>query len=330
MEADRYRSEIRPWISLQALLQGSTELLHGYPPEDVQEIRAAWGDARTAYLNRGDSESAGQFVEAIERFTSRVRTLAEAIEPDRQQLPIVERDRGLLAKTAYPAAFATDAEVFYNRVDPFSWSGWASLAAAGILGLSFLVLRKPLFWIGIVMMVVGVGLVAVGFAVRMYITRWAPVTSMFETVVWVAMCVSVLTLWVTFLPLLGPTSKIGWQLTAIRRSKEQAGYRAAGRGARSREQAGHLRSGSGSKERAGYSRSRSGSKEREAGNKPDRRKVLRRASVRLPWPCGWRCSSSDYLSAYTTWALFKVRRPAGDLTWGRSCPAPIWGRRRRT
>ena len=96
-------------------------------------------------------------------------------------------DRALLSKTAYPTAFATDAETIYNRVDPFYWSGCLSLAAAVILGLSLLGLRKPLFWLGIVTMVAGVMLIVGGFAIRMYITHWAPVTSMFETIVWVMM-----------------------------------------------------------------------------------------------------------------------------------------------
>ena len=138
LEADRYRSAIRPWISLQALLLGSPQLLHGYPSADVERIRAAWHDARTAYFSSGDSERPRLFAQAMEQFTADVRGLSEAIEPDRQQLPIVERDRGLLAKTAYPAAFAADAEVLYNRVDPFYWSGCASLVAACILGLSCL------------------------------------------------------------------------------------------------------------------------------------------------------------------------------------------------
>ncbi len=215
LEADRYRSEIRPWISLQALLRGSPGLLRGYPSSDVQKIRADWREAKTDYINRGENGSASQFAQSMGQFTADVRGLAQAIEPDRQQLPIVERDRGLLAKTAYPAVFATNAEVLYNRVDPFFWSGCASLAAACIFGLSFLGLRKPFFWSGIGLMVVGVALIAGGFVSRMYITHWAPVTSMFETIVWVTMCVSLLTLWLTFLPLLEPTSKIAWGLTAI-------------------------------------------------------------------------------------------------------------------
>jgi ABC-type transport system involved in cytochrome c biogenesis permease subunit len=215
LEADRYRSEIRPWISLHALLQGSPGLLHGYATEDVARIRTAWNDAREAYLDRGDSQRASRFSDAMRRFTTDIRGLSENIEPDRQQLPIVERERGILAKTSYPSPIVTDAEVAYNRIDPFFWSGCTSLAAACILGLSFVVLRKPAFWAGSATLVVGVVLIAGGFVLRMFITRWAPVTSMFETIVWVAMCISILTIWVTFLPLLGPSSKKAWQWTAI-------------------------------------------------------------------------------------------------------------------
>ena len=65
----------------------------------------------------------------------------------------------------------------------------------------------------------------------MYITRWAPVTSMFETIVWVTMCTSLLMLWVTFLPLLGPTSKAAWGLTAFLGGGERgAGSREEGAG----------------------------------------------------------------------------------------------------
>ena len=218
LEADRYRSEIHPWISLQSLLQGPPGLLQGYPTDDVRKVREAWNDARSAWFDRDSSGGPARFSQAMEQFTTAVRSLATTIEPDRLKLPIVERDRGLLAKTAYPTAVLTDAEVLYNRIDPFFWSGCASLVAACILGLSLVCLRKPLFWTGVVMMLVGVGCVVGGFVVRMYITRWAPVTSMFETVVWVTMCVSLLTLWLTFLPLLGPASKKAWGWTAFWRA----------------------------------------------------------------------------------------------------------------
>jgi ABC-type transport system involved in cytochrome c biogenesis permease subunit len=214
-EADRFRSEIRPWISLNAVLRGSPRVLADYPSEDVEKIRDAWQKACTAFLDGEEPERAGEFSAAMRDFTGAVRVLSTSIEPDRQQLHIVERDRGLLARTAYPPALTTDSEVLYNRADPFFWSGCTSLLAAGILGLSYFGLRKPLFWAGIATMLVSVVWILVGFSARVYITRWAPVTGMFETIVWVAMCSAVLLLWVTFLPLLGPTSKAAFALTAI-------------------------------------------------------------------------------------------------------------------
>ncbi len=216
LEADRYRSEIRPWISLHALLLGSPKLLRGYPAADIEKVRTAWNEASEAYFQRGDPGAAARFSQAMGQFTADVRTLSEAIEPDRQQLPIIERERAVLAKTAYPAPIIIATESLYNGLDPFFWSGCASLAAACLLGLSVFGLRKLLFWTCIVVMLVGVALVAGGFVVRMYITRWAPVTNMFETIVWVMMCISLLTLWVTFLPLLGPASKTAWRWTAFR------------------------------------------------------------------------------------------------------------------
>ena len=232
-----------------------------------------------------------------EQFTADVRGLAEAIEPDRQQLPIVERDRGLLAKTAYPAAFATDAEVFYNRVDPFFWSGCASLAAACILGLSFIGLRKPLFWTGIAMMVAGVGLVAGGFVVRMYITHWAPVTSMFETIVWVAMCVSLLTLWVTFLPLLGPTSKSGLGFD------------------------GHSR-------QLGRPRSETSRRDATVAGPPESSQAgIRSVALAMRLVL---FVAGLFVGLYYMGVIQPDSRGLGISTWRRSCPVPIWGRRRRT
>ncbi len=216
LEADRYRSEIHPWISLQALLQGSDKLLSGYPREQVRNIRDAWAAVRKAYCNRGLTDRPAKFSEAMEQFAAEVRAMSTAIEPARQELVIQERDDGLLAKTAYPAAVVADVEYYYNRIDPFFWSGCVSLAAAGILALSLLVAaRKPLFWIGIATFVLAITLVAAGFLTRMYLTHWAPVTSMYETIVWVAMCVAVLMLWVTFLPLLSVLGRTAWNLTAL-------------------------------------------------------------------------------------------------------------------
>ena len=215
LEADRHRSEMHPWISLRAILEGSPDLLQGYPQDDVRRLRAVWEDGRTAYLDRAAADRREKFASAIEQFAGGVRAVSDAIEPARAELPIIERDKGLLAKTAYPSAIYTDAEVVYNELEPFHWAMWASLAAGCVFGLSFVALRKPFFWLGTATLVTSVLFVASGFAIRIYITHWAPVTSMVETIVWVTMCIAILTLWLTFLPLLLPASKTAWSLTAI-------------------------------------------------------------------------------------------------------------------
>ena len=216
LEADRFRSEIHPWISLQALLQGSRNLLGGYPPQQVERIRDSWAEAQAAYRDRNLADRGAKFFQALEQFAAEVRGLSASIEPARRRLLIQERDDGLLAKTAYPAAVVTNVEFYYNRINPFFWSGCVSLAAVGALALSFLVpARKPLFWGGIAVLVLAVALVAGGFLTRMYLTHWAPVTSMYETIVWVAMCVALLTIWLTFLPLLSSLGRTAWNLTAL-------------------------------------------------------------------------------------------------------------------
>ena len=190
LEADRYRSEIRPWISLHAVLRGSPGLLDGYPPDRrSRRSDAAWGEAQTAYFHRGDPEVQANLPGHRAIHGRRAR----AGRDDRTRSAATSRrwsaTAGVLAKTAYPTAFATDAEVLYNRVDPFFWSGCASLAAACHPGL--VVARSAqaaVLDLALSRWSAGVVLIVGGFAVRMYITHWAPVTSMFETIVWVTMC----------------------------------------------------------------------------------------------------------------------------------------------
>src|SRR5690606_26957116 len=47
------------------------------------------------------------------------------------------------------------------------------------------------------------------------VTQWAPVTNMYETVVWVAFSVAVLGAWFLLLPLIWPGMKDAWRATAL-------------------------------------------------------------------------------------------------------------------
>ena len=107
-------------------------------------------------------------------------------------------------------------EFCYNRIDPFFWTGCVNLAAVGILALSLL--------LGAAQTVVldrhrhaDAGHHAGGRRIPdTHVSHHsAPVTSMYETIVWVAMCVALLTIWVTFLPLLSSLGRVAWNLTAL-------------------------------------------------------------------------------------------------------------------
>jgi len=215
LEADRDpKDDSQPWLNLQTLICGSDDVLQGYPPVPVRAVRAAFAGVRDAYVSRSDPRRAERFATAMERFVAEVRTLAEAIEPLRRQLPLRSPDEAAMAKTAYPPAGFTDAEVEYNQHDPFFWSWVVSLGAMICFSLSFGLARKPMFWLGVLVLIVAQVMIGYGFALRVYITGWAPVTNMFETVVFMALVVALLGLWFTLLPLVWPGLRLAWQWTA--------------------------------------------------------------------------------------------------------------------
>jgi len=216
LEKSRDTSEdAQPWLSFQGLMKGSDALLAGYPADTVARVRATFGEASAAYLDRSASDRAAKFNRSIEQFAAAIRSLGESIEPVRRHLPIGDRDEALLAATAYPPVGATRTEVHYYEFSPFFWSWLVSLGALACFGLSFGVIRKPMFWLGMLVLVAAQFFTVYGFALRVYITGWAPVTNMFETVMFVALVVAVLGIAFTVAPIVAPGLKNAWRLTAI-------------------------------------------------------------------------------------------------------------------
>ncbi len=236
--------DAQPWLNLQTLLLAGDDVFRGYarpnlppwkepkldpPPADrlgllkalaakgnpQRKVRIALAHAAEAYLDRGGADRPARFSAAMQGFASRVRELGESLGNARRNLPLRQRDEELLAATAYPPPGATEAEVRYYRLDPFLWSWVFSLLALGCFALAFGVIRKPMFWAGIVVLIVGQVLAVYGFGLRVYITGWAPVTNMFETVAFVAVVVALLGLWFALWPLFGPGLRGAWRLTAI-------------------------------------------------------------------------------------------------------------------
>ncbi|HVX61306.1 MAG TPA: cytochrome c biogenesis protein CcsA [Pirellulales bacterium] len=225
LEKDRPREDdAHPWLSLQAVLYGSKDFLHDYPEDKVTAARNSFRRAVQAYLasqSKPTAKAADEFLGASLAFSRSLRELAEAVEPQREKLPIEARDDELIAHTAYPAPEALDVEVRYNHVEPFKWSWIISLGAVCSLALAFGIIRKPMFWLGVSLLFAGLGWTAYGFAMRISITHWAPVTNMYETVVFVPFFVSMLGAWFTLLPLTWPGLKNAWRFSAIPGTWEQ-------------------------------------------------------------------------------------------------------------
>ena len=208
------RDDAQPWLSLQTVILGSDVVLGEYPAQALREVREAFHQVGSVYVDRSNPDRAERFDAAMDRFAAAVRALGEAIEPLREKLPIQDWDEELMAATAYPPAGFTDVEVRYNQLDPFFWSWSISLFALVCFGLSFGIMRKPMFWLGIFVLLAGQVATLAGFGLRWHITGLVPVTGMFETVVFTALCVSLLGIWFALLPLLWPGLTAAWRLTA--------------------------------------------------------------------------------------------------------------------
>ncbi|MFH1268657.1 MAG: hypothetical protein ABIK89_23270, partial [Planctomycetota bacterium] len=144
--------DAQPWVNLQTLLRGSGDVLEGVPPDKVEQVRESFGAAAAAYLDRDNPARPERFAAAMDQLAAAVRALGEAVEPIRNNLPLAERDEKLIALTAYPPPGATWAEFHYYQLDPFRWSWVVGLVAAACLGLAVGGLRKPMFWLGILVL----------------------------------------------------------------------------------------------------------------------------------------------------------------------------------
>ena len=215
LEKDRDTMEAsEPWLDLQTLINGSPEALAAYPQSELASLRSSFDRLRKAYAKRSVQPAA--LSTALTDFSDSMRKLGEAIEPLRSQLAIKNRDDDMIRYTAYPAVGKTATELRYNETNPFFASWVISLLAFFAFGLFVIGIRSRwVYGIGMAILLAGLAWAAYGFAMRIQITGWAPVTNMYETVVFVPFVVSLLGAWFALLPLLWPGLKNGWRLSAI-------------------------------------------------------------------------------------------------------------------
>ena len=141
---------------------------------------------------------------------------------------------GSVAGDGYVDHARMDREVFYNRVTPFRLV-WIAYGLAVVLLVASNMVRSPaVYRVAMAGFVAALCLHVAAFILRCSITGWAPVTNMYETVIWVSMMAAIvaLVLEVAYRPAHG---RFG------RGDRGAAGRRGGRRDAASREYGGSIR-----------------------------------------------------------------------------------------
>ena len=185
---ERYTAWLRDnsvWVPLKVMLKSKPEELveAGYPESQVRAFLDAFHE-----LEQAESSSPGHLSEATAtKFLASSRELGEAVNP-----------------TKYPTVTAIERETHFNAMNPFyeATFGYGSAVILLLLSLGFVslnakasfpaIMGSTIYRIGLSALAVGIALEIYGFYLRVRISSWAPVTNMYETVIWVALVAAVL------------------------------------------------------------------------------------------------------------------------------------------
>ncbi len=216
---------VSPWLSLQAVIysdwrqpDGVLERFAVLSPERgdlLEKVRGAFKKAASVYRDRDLPQRRERLAQALTEFAGGLRELGTKIEPTRLTLPLDASHRGILAQTAYPAPQALRTELFYNRFDPFFWSWVVNISAFLAILFSLGRIRGPVFWLGVSLLVLAQAITLSGFGLRVAITGWAPVTNMFESIVFVSLVTGLLAIWFVTQPVTSEGLKEAWRWTAF-------------------------------------------------------------------------------------------------------------------
>ncbi len=185
---DRYTAWLRDnsvWVPLKVFLKSKpAELIEGGYPESQTK---AFLDAYHA-LEQAESSSTGHLSPDVAAlFLKSSRALGEAVNP-----------------TRYPTEAMIDRETHFNSLAPFWLAPFAYGAGVALLVISLAIgtlTGKPAqqsmagmttYGLGLLGLAGGIALEVYGFFLRVMITGWAPVTNMYETVIWVGLVAAVL------------------------------------------------------------------------------------------------------------------------------------------
>ncbi|MHB1559551.1 MAG: cytochrome c biogenesis protein, partial [Isosphaeraceae bacterium] len=174
------------WIPLKTFLKSKPENLiaAGYPADTVK----AFLDAYKAF-EQAEAQYPGVIDPAVgARLLAASRALGETLTPQ------------------YPSVAMIERETQFNAVNPFWLAPFSYATALLVLVLTFTATQttseqspvrkvaRGTYWLGVAALIGGIGLEVYGFMRRIQISGWAPVTNMYETVIWVAFVAAVLAL----------------------------------------------------------------------------------------------------------------------------------------
>jgi cytochrome c-type biogenesis protein CcsB len=161
-------SEAQDWMPVGHVLLTSFDDSND-PSGAYRRVKSLLWEARTAYQQKDAAK--------LNRAAEELKTVLRSAGPE---------------LGSYPAASTIDLEVAYNRWAPFRFA-WALMLLASIAMFLHFGTERTLFYRG-AFALYGAGIVAaiVGFAMRIGISGRAPVTNMYESVVYVGTGVAVL------------------------------------------------------------------------------------------------------------------------------------------
>ncbi|MDR3234169.1 MAG: cytochrome c biogenesis protein CcsA [Planctomycetaceae bacterium] len=214
----------------------------------MNTIRTDVGLLLSTYSMKGVEYGDSQFALRASSLQSAIRGAWAKIEKPREQIADTENPliADWLQKTAYPDSVKVRREYNYTRFAPFYWMFIFGAVSVGLSICAFFwgtVRRRMIVTssysihstIGgimreeesrpdytntaeeffnaaaVVMLCLSVLITFIGGAMRASITGWAPVTNMYETVVFTAFCAGLFGLWYSLYPLLQPVVQLGWQ-----------------------------------------------------------------------------------------------------------------------
>ena len=176
--------ESSAWVPLKVFLSTKPDDLAaaGFSADRVHAFLSAFKD-----LEKAEADAPGRVSEdKAQALVAAARGLGEAASPE-----------------SYPSLAAVERETYFNETSPFYKAPWAYGLGVALLAvaLGFQGFERKSFLggfgrgvhvFGVLSLLTGILIEAFGFYLRVRISGWAPVTNMYETVIWVSAVSAVL------------------------------------------------------------------------------------------------------------------------------------------